>query len=351
MAYQAGVVGGSGYTGAELLRLLAGHPDIDVVHVTAASNAGATVGVAVPVARRRRTRASSTCPFDPVALGELDLAFLALPHGESQQLVPRARRHGPAPGRPRRRLPAAGGGATRSGTARRTPRRSCSTASRSACPSCSASTIAEHAHVASPGCYPTAVVARARAARRRRAGRADRDHRRRDVRASPVPGARSSTRATSPRSTRTSARTACSRTGTPPRWSSRSTQRRRHRRRRCCSRRTSSRWCGASTPPATPGPAVERSDAPHRCSRSTASTTRASRSSASSTTRRRPRPTTGGNGALRDRALRRAHRLGPRDRGARQPREGRVGPGDPEREPRCSASPRTPASSAIGMWP
>ncbi len=48
MAYQAGVIGGSGYTGAELLRLLSGHPDIDVVHVTAASNAGTTVGALYP---------------------------------------------------------------------------------------------------------------------------------------------------------------------------------------------------------------------------------------------------------------------------------------------------------------
>ena len=48
MAYQAGIVGGSGYTGAELLRLLAGHPDIDVVHVTADSNAGAAVAGLYP---------------------------------------------------------------------------------------------------------------------------------------------------------------------------------------------------------------------------------------------------------------------------------------------------------------
>jgi len=48
MAYRAGVVGGSGYTGAELLRLLAGHPEIEVVHVTADSNAGAAVGDLYP---------------------------------------------------------------------------------------------------------------------------------------------------------------------------------------------------------------------------------------------------------------------------------------------------------------
>ena len=38
-----------------------------------------------------------------------------------------------------------------------TPRPTCSTASRSASPSCTATTIAPHAHVASPGCYPTAA--------------------------------------------------------------------------------------------------------------------------------------------------------------------------------------------------
>ena len=52
MAYRAAVVGGSGYTGAELLRLLAGHPEIEVVHVTADSNAGRPVDRAVSVARR-----------------------------------------------------------------------------------------------------------------------------------------------------------------------------------------------------------------------------------------------------------------------------------------------------------
>src|SRR5437763_759154 len=43
MAYRAAVVGGSGYTGAELLRLLAGHPELEVGLVTAEANAGASV--------------------------------------------------------------------------------------------------------------------------------------------------------------------------------------------------------------------------------------------------------------------------------------------------------------------
>ena len=75
MAYRAAVVGGSGYTGAELLRLLAGHPEIEVVHVTADCNAGAArrgrcipslapayADLALRAARRRRpARASISC--------------------------------------------------------------------------------------------------------------------------------------------------------------------------------------------------------------------------------------------------------------------------------------------------
>jgi N-acetyl-gamma-glutamyl-phosphate reductase len=87
MAYQAGVVGGSGYTGAELLRLLAHHPDIDVVHVTAATNAGTSVGALYP-SLAVAYPGLEYVPFDSAAVGELDLAFVALPHGESQQLAP-----------------------------------------------------------------------------------------------------------------------------------------------------------------------------------------------------------------------------------------------------------------------
>jgi N-acetyl-gamma-glutamyl-phosphate reductase len=87
MAYQAGVVGGSGYTGAELLRLLAAHPDLDVVHVTAASNAGNTVADLYP-SLGAAYPGLEYAPFDASALASLDVVFLALPHGESQQFAP-----------------------------------------------------------------------------------------------------------------------------------------------------------------------------------------------------------------------------------------------------------------------
>ncbi len=87
MAYRAGVVGGSGYTGAELLRLLAAHPEIEVVHVTAESNAGAAVGALYPSLARAYPRVEYAA-YAPSDVAGLDVVFLALPHGESQRIVP-----------------------------------------------------------------------------------------------------------------------------------------------------------------------------------------------------------------------------------------------------------------------
>ena len=87
MAYRAGVVGGSGYTGAELLRLLAGHPEIEVVHVTADTNAGAAVGELYP-GLLGAYETLQLPPLDAADLAGLDLVFVALPHGASQALLP-----------------------------------------------------------------------------------------------------------------------------------------------------------------------------------------------------------------------------------------------------------------------
>jgi N-acetyl-gamma-glutamyl-phosphate reductase len=87
MAYQAAVIGGSGYTGAELLRLLAGHPEIEVVHVTADSNAGNPVTALYPSLAPAYPGLQYET-FDPAAVDGVDVAFLGLPHGESQRLVP-----------------------------------------------------------------------------------------------------------------------------------------------------------------------------------------------------------------------------------------------------------------------
>jgi N-acetyl-gamma-glutamyl-phosphate reductase len=88
MAYRAGIVGASGYTGAELLRLLAGHPELDAVLVTADSNAGHEVAEVYPSLAPAYVGMTYEA-LEPAALDGLDVAFLALPHGESQQLVPK----------------------------------------------------------------------------------------------------------------------------------------------------------------------------------------------------------------------------------------------------------------------
>jgi N-acetyl-gamma-glutamyl-phosphate reductase len=88
MAYRAGIVGASGYTGAELLRLLAGHPDLDVALVTADSNAGHAVAELYPSLAPAYPAVVYEA-LDPGALDGLDVVFLALPHGESQQFVPK----------------------------------------------------------------------------------------------------------------------------------------------------------------------------------------------------------------------------------------------------------------------
>jgi N-acetyl-gamma-glutamyl-phosphate reductase len=87
MAYRAGVVGASGYTGAELLRLLAGHPEIEVVHATAESNAGAAVASLYPSLAEAYPHVE-LAPYDAADLAGVDVAFLLLPHGESQRVVP-----------------------------------------------------------------------------------------------------------------------------------------------------------------------------------------------------------------------------------------------------------------------
>jgi N-acetyl-gamma-glutamyl-phosphate reductase len=82
-----GIVGASGYTGAELLRLCSQHPQLDVRVATADSQAGARVADAFPnLAAAYPTLALDK--FDAEGCDGLDLVFLGLPHGASQDIVP-----------------------------------------------------------------------------------------------------------------------------------------------------------------------------------------------------------------------------------------------------------------------
>ena len=84
---KVGVVGASGYAGIELLRLCAGHPELEVVVATAGGHRGQHVADHTPsLAGAYPTLAYA--PTEPSELDGLDLVFLALPHGQSQQLMP-----------------------------------------------------------------------------------------------------------------------------------------------------------------------------------------------------------------------------------------------------------------------
>jgi N-acetyl-gamma-glutamyl-phosphate reductase len=78
------VAGASGYAGGELLRLLAGHPEFDLVAATAHSQAGVHVTAVHP----QLTGLDLTLGVTDVAtLSDADLVFLALPHGQSAALA------------------------------------------------------------------------------------------------------------------------------------------------------------------------------------------------------------------------------------------------------------------------
>jgi N-acetyl-gamma-glutamyl-phosphate/LysW-gamma-L-alpha-aminoadipyl-6-phosphate reductase len=79
------IVGGSGYAGGELLRLLLWHPHVEVAQVTSESMAGDYVQAVHPNLRgHTRLKFSSVRELQPC-----DLLFLALPHGEAQKQIER----------------------------------------------------------------------------------------------------------------------------------------------------------------------------------------------------------------------------------------------------------------------
>ena len=81
-----GIVGGTGYTGSELLRLLVKHPQAEVACITSRSEAGTPVAEMFPA-----LRGHLDLPFeapDPQLLASCDLVFFATPNGTAMGLVP-----------------------------------------------------------------------------------------------------------------------------------------------------------------------------------------------------------------------------------------------------------------------
>jgi len=77
------IVGGSGYGGGELLRLLLGHPQVDVRQATSRSHLGEYIYQVHPNLRKRTQLKFS----DPASLEPVDILFLAQPHGQAQHNI------------------------------------------------------------------------------------------------------------------------------------------------------------------------------------------------------------------------------------------------------------------------
>lgn len=83
---KVGIVGGTGYTGVELLRLLAVHPQVQLTAITSRSEAGTPVADMFPNLRGFLDLRFS----DPQSAGlhDCDVVFFATPNGTAMKLVP-----------------------------------------------------------------------------------------------------------------------------------------------------------------------------------------------------------------------------------------------------------------------
>jgi N-acetyl-gamma-glutamyl-phosphate/LysW-gamma-L-alpha-aminoadipyl-6-phosphate reductase len=80
---RASIVGGSGYTGGELIRILLAHPEVELFQVTSRSHLGEYVYQTHPNLRKQTQLKFS----DPSNISACDILFLAQPHGEAQKKI------------------------------------------------------------------------------------------------------------------------------------------------------------------------------------------------------------------------------------------------------------------------
>ena len=83
---KVGIVGGTGYTGVELLRLLAQHPQAEVAVITSRSEEGVKVADMYPNLRGHYDGLAFSVP-DVSTLGSCDVVFFATPHGVAHALA------------------------------------------------------------------------------------------------------------------------------------------------------------------------------------------------------------------------------------------------------------------------
>ncbi len=85
MTASVAILGASGYTGAELVRLIATHPGLRITGLSADRKAGQTMGEVFP--HLRHLDLPDLVKIDDLDLGQTDLVFCALPHATSQSVI------------------------------------------------------------------------------------------------------------------------------------------------------------------------------------------------------------------------------------------------------------------------
>ena len=83
--YKIAILGASGYTGAELIRILSNHPEMQIEVLAAHSKASQKMEIVFP--HLRSLKLPSLIKIDDVDFSKIDLCFCALPHKTSQEVI------------------------------------------------------------------------------------------------------------------------------------------------------------------------------------------------------------------------------------------------------------------------
>ncbi len=85
MTHKIAILGASGYTGAELIRLISGHPNMGIVALSGERKAGMAMADVFP--HLRHMDLPNLCRIDEIDFSDVDLCFCALPHKTSQEVI------------------------------------------------------------------------------------------------------------------------------------------------------------------------------------------------------------------------------------------------------------------------
>ncbi|MDY6860004.1 MAG: N-acetyl-gamma-glutamyl-phosphate reductase [Pseudomonadota bacterium] len=91
MTHKIAILGASGYTGAELVRLIATHPTMEITALSADRKAGMTMGAVFP--HLRHLALPTLVRIEEIDFADVDLVFCALPHATSQEVIAGLPRH------------------------------------------------------------------------------------------------------------------------------------------------------------------------------------------------------------------------------------------------------------------